>query len=94
MKLEKDLDKKIVKWLKENGWWQVKLESPTTRGVPDRICVKNGIVVFVEIKRLGKSARTYQRYVIKTLFKQGANVFLCDNFKFFKEVMNDYTKQV
>lgn len=48
---EKDLERKVYQYVKSLGGIAVKWVSPSTVGVPDRICIlPNGQVVFVELK--------------------------------------------
>lgn len=48
--LEKDIERKAVQAARERGWLCYKFASPAHRGVPDRIFIKDGRVVFVEFK--------------------------------------------
>lgn len=47
---ESSLESKICRHAKQNGWLVYKFTSPGTRGVPDRIFIKNGRLIFVEFK--------------------------------------------
>lgn len=87
--LEKHLESKIVKWCKDNKFLCIKFTSLSTRGLPDRLIIGDGRVVFVEIKRKGKKPREYQEYMINLMKRKGADVFWCDNFESFEEHMNN-----
>lgn len=51
---EKDVEKYLVKKMKEIGGIAYKFVSPGNDGVPDRICVlPYGFIQFVEVKRPG-----------------------------------------
>mgnify|MGYP003294395693 CR=1 FL=1 len=56
-----------------------KFQSPSNSGVPDRVLVANGKVVFLELKRPGETPRKLQQHVIKRLKKAGATVYVADN---------------
>lgn len=73
---ERDIEAKVVKWAKDNGWLTYKFVSPSQRGVPDRIFIKGGIVVFIEFKAPGKKPTQLQAQTIKKLQAQGMNVYV------------------
>ena len=47
---EADIERACVRWAKARGWLAWKFVSPGTTGVPDRVFIKAGRVVFVEVK--------------------------------------------
>lgn len=61
-----------------------KFTSPNRAGVPDRILVGKHLetgenhIVFVELKRPGKTADSLQRRAARQLGRAGATVFLAD----------------
>lgn len=85
--LEKQLEKKCCDWAEKQGWWQRKFVSPSQRGVPDRLFLRNGHVVFVEFKRQGEKPTVLQEKTIATMTKHGAAVHVIDNFDSFKNLM-------
>lgn len=68
---ESEIQKKIAERLKKNGWWVTKLIQTTTNGIPDLMAIRNGHVIFLEVKQPGKDATELQQYVISTLNKVG-----------------------
>lgn len=50
--LESTLTKKIQKALKEAGWWSRKISGGPRQaaGLPDLICGKDGVCIFLEVK--------------------------------------------
>lgn len=56
-----------------------KLTCPGTTGVPDRICLKAGRAVFIELKSPGKKPRPIQRRRIAQLRAQEFPVFVIDS---------------
>ena len=85
--LEKQLEKKCCDWAEKQGWWQRKFVSPSQRGVPDRLFLRHGHVVFVEFKRQGEKPTALQEKTINTMFKNGATVHVVDDFETFKLLM-------
>ena len=73
MKLEKDIEQKLVKKVRQYGGWCLKWVCPGWAGVPDRIVLlPGGRIVFVETKRqLGGRLDERQKWWGKTLIDLG-----------------------
>lgn len=70
--LEKDIEAKLNKPVRELGGLCLKFTSPGYTGVPDRIVLlPGGVVRFVETKQPGKKERARQRYVHALFRKLG-----------------------
>jgi len=84
---EKSVQKRVVGWLKKmsrdtNGEvWHMKVHGGQYQmaGVPDIMCVINGIPVFVELKATGKKPSAIQVNRIKELQVAGAIAFWSDD---------------
>lgn len=76
---ERDIEKKSCELAKAAGWLTYKFVSPAQRGVPDRIFIKDGRVVFIEFKALGAKPTKLQWCMIERLQGQGCKVFVCDS---------------
>ena len=63
-----------------------KFTSPGTAGVPDRICIHRGRVIFVELKAPGRLPRPIQRRRIHQLTDHGMDVVVVDSIEGAKEV--------
>lgn len=63
MPLESTITKSIVALAKSHGWWTFKIAGGPmqTAGVPDLLCIKNGIAVFFEVKQPGKKPTELQK---------------------------------
>ena len=85
---EKHLENELKKSVENLGGICWKLVSPGTAGVPDRICLKAGRVIFVELKAPGKKPRLIQNRRIKQLQGQGFQVFVVDSVDGIAEVTN------
>jgi len=66
----------------------MKFTSPSNRGVPDRVFIKNGNVVWVEFKRQGGELRRQQSLVVNRMINHGAKVFCVDNVEEFKHILS------
>lgn len=74
--LERDIEKKLIRPVKNLGGLCLKFETPGLTGVPDRIILLPGRhVLFVETKQPGKKERARQVYVHGLLRALGFTVY-------------------
>ena len=69
-RVEAGLRKQVVK----HGGLFLKFVSPSQAGVPDRIIITGGRVIFVELKKQGAKPRKLQDKVIERMRSHGADV--------------------
>ncbi len=48
---EAEIQRAIINRHKKNGWFVTKLIQTSTNGIPDVLLIKDGRVVFIEVKR-------------------------------------------
>jgi len=77
--LESTIEKKVSDYAKEQGWLSYKFTSPSNRGVPDRLYLKEGVCIFIEFKAAGKKPSKLQDKIISRIRDQGFGVFVIDN---------------
>ena len=77
--LERDIEHKVTEIAKKHGWLSFKFVSPAQRGVPDRIFMKDGRIVFIEFKAPGKKLTDIQYYIIRRMVDFGCEVHVCDS---------------
>jgi hypothetical protein len=79
--LEKDIERAVCDYAKKQfKMLCYKFTSPGQRSVPDRIFVtKEGVVFFIEFKRLGQKPTPAQEVEIAKIRAQGVKVFVVDN---------------
>ena len=77
---ESALEAKIVKYCRENGILTYKFSSPSHRGVPDRVMMKDGKVMFMEVKAPGKRLTALQLHEIEKIQKSGVVAGCVDDF--------------
>lgn len=66
MLVEKDIERKAVLAANKLGWLSYKFASPAHRGVPDRLFIKDGQVVFIEFKTpRGRVTKLQERELAK-----------------------------
>lgn len=75
--LESSIQTAIRKHLKKDGWMVIKLISTSQNGIPDLMCIKDGRVIFFEVKQPGKKVIPggLQEYMINELRKQGVEAY-------------------
>ena len=64
---ESKIESDICKKAQEKGWLTFKFVSPSQRGVPDRIWIRKGKIVFVEFKAPGKEPTKLQEKIISKI---------------------------
>lgn len=87
---EKTLDRKLGKLIKFNGGICIKLATLHLTGLPDRLCLlPGGVVFFAEIKTPGEKPRKIQTYWARKLEGLGFKVFIVDNSVTLKQISNE-----
>lgn len=79
MPLETSITKSIVKMAREDGWWTFKIAGGAFQraGIPDLLCIKSGLAVFLEVKQPGKRPTPLQQHVMQEIREQGGAVAEC-----------------
>lgn len=77
--LESSVEASIVAYAKRQGVWTRKFTSISTRGVPDRIFLFKGRVLFLEIKRPGGVPTALQLHTMSEMLNNGATVHWVDS---------------
>jgi Holliday junction resolvase len=80
MKTESQIEAQLVRYCREQGIYTRKFSSPSHRGVPDRICIKGGVVIFLELKRPGNVATALQLREIAELRRHRVHAFVATGF--------------
>ena len=76
---ESAIERAINKYAKSKGWLAYKFTSPSNRGVPDALYIKDGETIYIEFKAPGKQATKLQSEVIKRFRGNGAVVYIVDD---------------
>ena len=93
---EKQIEKYLVKKIKDKKGLCLKFESPGYSGVPDRIIIlKNKPVVFVELKRpVGGRYSARQKLVERDFNRLGQKVYKVKNKEDISELVNKKVKKI
>lgn len=81
---ESKVESRCREYAMGRGWWVSKFTSPGKKAVPDRLFIRNGVVLFIEFKRPGEQPTVQQAYRHKQMRDAGANVTWVSNFADFK----------
>jgi len=84
---EKQVEKRSSEVARANGWFTRKYKSPAQMGVQDRIFVKDGHVVFIEYKRVGKVPTGLQCDDALHLKAHGGQVWWTNTVRGTKEIL-------
>ena len=81
---ENIVKKQVKDWLYWRGWFSFPITQGmgSYRGAPDRVAVKNGIVLFIEVKAKSGVLSDYQRRFKETIDAQGGHYIVarsCDD---------------
>ena len=76
---EQQIQKKNTDNLENDGWVVVKLMKTSTNGIPDLMCLRNGVAKFIEVKKPNGKISELQKYRIKQLRKQGFEAIVMDS---------------
>ena len=72
---ESNIEADIIDFAQVRGWWEAKFVSPGLRGVCDRIMLRRGRVVFIEVKRPGEEPTPQQQKRMREIKGQNAEVY-------------------
>lgn len=103
MKPEAKLEAKLKAYFKSNEGLFLKFTSPSTAGVPDRLILKNGRTLFVELKAPGRvgnksydsleeikkldAVSPLQKERISELKYEGQEVWVSDDYESLKKII-------
>ena len=76
---ESEIEKEVCLYAKSKGWLTYKFISPSSKGVPDRILLNNGKVIFIEFKANKKLPTKLQNKIISNIRSKNIQVYVIDN---------------
>ena len=68
---EQKLQTKVKQRLETHGWFVTKLMKTSTNGIPDLMCLRRGIAVFLEVKTESGVVSELQEYMLEKLKRHG-----------------------
>lgn len=71
---EQQIQTKIIKRLKKDGWYVIKLIKTSVSGIPDLIAIKENETFFIEVKKEDGKLSALQKVRIEELKEKKINV--------------------
>ena len=87
--LERDVQKKCVKYARDRGCWASKFVAQGRRSAPDYIFAIGGQVFFVEFKAPGQKPTELQAEEHRVMRHHNLEVHVCDSLEQFKSIFNE-----
>jgi len=90
---ESVIEKTVCVYARRQGWLVYKFVSPGIRGVPDRLFIKNGVVLFIEFKAPGRKVNRLQEIQLARLIRENMIVEIVDDIDKGKAVIDGYSEK-
>lgn len=87
---ESTVEKAICAEATKIGWLSLKLLSGLHKGLPDRMFLKDGKVLFIEFKAPGKKPTKLQYHIHGKFSKAGHTVYVIDDIDKGKELLHEF----
>lgn len=87
--LESKIEKDSAKEAAKHGWISYKFLSQLHKGLPDKVYLGHGKVVFIEYKQPGKKPTKLQEKVHQDFLKQGIKVHIATSVSETMEILNN-----
>ncbi len=88
MPSEKSIQTSILQWLKGRAW-TCKVILANKSGVPDILCVRDGVMYGIEVKTKNGKVSKLQEYQLSEIKKYGGNVAVARSLDDVKELFNE-----
>lgn len=89
---ESQLERKVVEWCRDEGILTYKFSSPAHRGVPDRIFLYAGRIMFLEFKQAGKKPTALQMRELSLLRSVGFTALWTSDFGDATSILGNFKK--
>jgi hypothetical protein len=90
---ERDIENHLSHRVRDADGLCLKWTSPGLRGVPDRIVLRHGRIIFVELKAPGEKPSHPQERIHTRLRKQGFTVVVLDSIAAVDDFVDQLTKE-
>lgn len=87
--LESKIQASILKYLKTEDYFTVKTIVNNKAGVPDIYALKDGISIWIEVKRPGGRVSPIQSYIHSQIREKGGIIFVVDSLDDLKEKLKE-----
>lgn len=89
--LESQLERQVCDYAEATGWFCLKIMRASKRAAMDRVFIKDGVHLWVEMKREGEDLRRQQELRAKEMRDHGAICLKWDNFERAKYDLDFYS---
>lgn len=86
---ESILQGRIRVFLINEGWEVIKLVLTSKPGIPDLMCLKNGKIIFIEVKQANGKLSKLQEYMINKLITIGFDTYVIRSVEQIKTIINE-----
>lgn len=90
MSTERSYERSVIAWAEQRGWLTRKIEYIARRGAPDRMFIRAGAVVFIELKQEGGEQSHHQEVEMLALRSHGADAYVCYSDHAAKQILAEY----
>lgn len=80
MKIENDIENRLIRKVNALHGLTFKFTSPSTKGVPDRVVIYRGRTIFIELKRPGQQPTSLQKYWLRQINNQNVKAISLSTF--------------
>jgi hypothetical protein len=87
--LEKEIEAKTIKYAKSKNILNFKMNSATSRGLPDRLFISKKDMFFIEFKRKGRKPSKLQSHLIAQLRDYCCKVYIVDSLEEGMEIIDN-----
>ena len=91
---ESTIEKALVAHCKARGLLTYKFSSPAHRGVPDRVIMGGGKLMFIELKRPGKEPTPLQQRELQRIREAGVHAYWSSNIDNLRDWVDDFFAEV
>lgn len=84
---ESEIEQEAMEYAEWRGWWQFKIMRASRNGIPDRLLLRNGQLIFVEFKREGEVPTPQQIKRHAEIRAHGGTVYVCDSLAEAKRIL-------
>ena len=82
---EQSIQTSIMKWLKSEGYFCIKIMAASVNGVPDICAIRNSKTIWIEVKKEGGRLSPIQKVTISKMKRQYAEVYVVYTLQQLKE---------
>lgn len=87
--LEKDIQKRILKYLRGTGWHAIKVSDRFRGGILDIYTLRNGVSIWIEVKTAIGTPSELQKKEIRDIRSHGGFAFIARSVEDVKKIIKE-----